>query len=233
MNVYDQEMELYYLRSRYYTPVLCRFMNTDTRIGYLNIRDQNIFAYCSNNCVAYSDDDGEARTNENHKPIPDYPGWGYEIHYDHGKPIGDGEFMPHIHLYSPQKVEYAMNLDGTRHDKNRAKDITSDPNAYKVLEHMKDKKLWPPKNRSGGDDDNTPSQPSSKNKSKTRSNDIYKAAVITSINAYGYATHAQSMSHSPVPVPDRSTPKISLSSIIEAFTPGRSGNLIDSICYAY
>lgn len=197
--------------------------------------DQNIFAYCSNNCVAYSDDDGKERTNTNHKPVPDYPGWGYESHNDHGKPIGAGEFMAHIHLYSPQHDEYAMNLDGTRHDKNRAKEIKPGTKAYKVLQHLKDKGIWPPKNHSGGDDDNTPSQPSSgnENKSSTKSNYIYKTAVVTSINAYGYAALAQPMSNSPVPVPDRSTPRISLSSIIEAFTPGRSGNLIDSICYAY
>lgn len=77
--------------------------------------------------------------------------------------------MPHIHLYSPQKVEYAMNLDGTRHDKNRAKEINPGTKAHKVLQHLKYKGIWPPKNSSGGDNDNTPSQPSSKNKSKTRS----------------------------------------------------------------
>ena len=56
---YDAETELYYLNSRYYMPVLCRFLNGDcyasTDKGLLG---HNMFAYCLNNPVNYSDSDG-------------------------------------------------------------------------------------------------------------------------------------------------------------------------------
>jgi len=40
--VYDEETGLYYLRSRYYNPVWCRFLNADL------IYTGNLFAYCRN-----------------------------------------------------------------------------------------------------------------------------------------------------------------------------------------
>lgn len=58
---YDSETGLYYLQSRYYDPVVGRFLNADAVpmlgangdfIGY------NLFAYCGNNPVNYSDSYG-------------------------------------------------------------------------------------------------------------------------------------------------------------------------------
>ena len=58
---YDTETGFYYLQSRYYDPVVSRFINADKYastgdglVGY------NMFAYCSNNPVNYSDPSGEA-----------------------------------------------------------------------------------------------------------------------------------------------------------------------------
>jgi RHS repeat-associated protein len=58
---YDTETGFYYLQSRYYDPVVSRFINADryastgdALLGY------NMFAYCSNNPVNYSDPSGEA-----------------------------------------------------------------------------------------------------------------------------------------------------------------------------
>ena len=57
---YDSETELYYLQSRYYDPTTCRFINADSYastgqdfLGY------NMFAYCLNNPLRYTDYDGE------------------------------------------------------------------------------------------------------------------------------------------------------------------------------
>ncbi len=59
--VYDQETGLYYLQSRYYNPHLCRFISADS-ISYLGADgtpvSYNLFAYCSNNPVMYSDPAG-------------------------------------------------------------------------------------------------------------------------------------------------------------------------------
>ena len=56
--VYDQETGLYYLQSRYYNPAICRFISADS-ISYLGADgtpvSYNLFAYCNNNPVMYSD----------------------------------------------------------------------------------------------------------------------------------------------------------------------------------
>jgi RHS repeat-associated protein len=56
---YDTEAGFYYLQSRYYDPVVSRFINTDryasTGTGLLSY---NMFAYCQNSPVNYSDPQG-------------------------------------------------------------------------------------------------------------------------------------------------------------------------------
>jgi len=53
---YDSETRLYYLQSRYYDSEVCRFINADgyasTGQGFLG---HNMFAYCNNNPVNYTD----------------------------------------------------------------------------------------------------------------------------------------------------------------------------------
>lgn len=54
---YDIETEMYYCRSRYYVPEWCRWLNADN-INYLqfqSINDMNLFCYCKNNPVSFSD----------------------------------------------------------------------------------------------------------------------------------------------------------------------------------
>ena len=56
---YDTETGFYYLQSRYYDPEICRFINADgyssTGVGFLGY---NMFAYCNNNPIAFTDDNG-------------------------------------------------------------------------------------------------------------------------------------------------------------------------------
>lgn len=57
---YDNETELYYLNSRYYSPKLRRFINAD---GYLNanitLLTNNLFLYCDNNPIMNEDHNGK------------------------------------------------------------------------------------------------------------------------------------------------------------------------------
>ena len=56
---YDTETGLYYLKSRYYDPEVCRFINSD---GYNStgqgILSANMFSYCLNNPINYQDSSG-------------------------------------------------------------------------------------------------------------------------------------------------------------------------------
>lgn len=51
---YDQETGQYYLRARYYNPVIGRFLQEDTYRG----DGLNLYAYCANNPVKYFDPSG-------------------------------------------------------------------------------------------------------------------------------------------------------------------------------
>ena len=59
---YDTETGLYYLNSRYYDPSIGRFINADD-ISYIqptDINGLNLYAYCGNNPVMYTDPDGKS-----------------------------------------------------------------------------------------------------------------------------------------------------------------------------
>ena len=67
---YDTETRLYYLQSRYYDATLCRFLNSDN-VNYLepeSIHGLNLYAYCNNNPVMFSDPSG-------HFAMPNWLKW--------------------------------------------------------------------------------------------------------------------------------------------------------------
>lgn len=56
---YDTETGLYYLQSRYYNPEWGRFINADALGGSVGeLLSHNVFAYCKNNPISMSDEDG-------------------------------------------------------------------------------------------------------------------------------------------------------------------------------
>ena len=61
---YDSSLNLYYLNSRYYDPVTCRFISPDsaliTRTSPLGMGYKNLFSYCDNNPVMRVDSSGAA-----------------------------------------------------------------------------------------------------------------------------------------------------------------------------
>lgn len=57
---YDQEAGQYYLRARYYNPVIGRFIQEDTYRG----DELNLYAYCGNNPVMYYDPSGHTKVTQ-------------------------------------------------------------------------------------------------------------------------------------------------------------------------
>ena len=55
---YDTETRLYYLKSRYYDPATRRFLNEDSQLNFCNVNGCNMFTYCNNNPVLFSDPTG-------------------------------------------------------------------------------------------------------------------------------------------------------------------------------
>ena len=60
---YDSDLGMYYLQSRYYDPIVCRFINADVpdviTASPTALTDKNLFAYCDNNPIMRADEDGE------------------------------------------------------------------------------------------------------------------------------------------------------------------------------
>ena len=57
---YDNESELYYLKSRYYSPYLKRFISPDSlsNLDYNDINGYNLYFYCNNNPIMFIDPNG-------------------------------------------------------------------------------------------------------------------------------------------------------------------------------
>ena len=58
---YDSETGLYYLQSRYYDPVVKRFINADGYVSTgLGLSDYNMYSYCGNNPICRGDNSGSS-----------------------------------------------------------------------------------------------------------------------------------------------------------------------------
>ena len=56
---FDQDTEMYYLKTRYYSPELGRFISADSEVGSVgNTMGMNMFAYCLCNPINYADENG-------------------------------------------------------------------------------------------------------------------------------------------------------------------------------
>ena len=120
---YDEFTEQYYLRARYYNPVLGRFMQEDTYRG----DGLNLYAYCANNPVIYYDPSGHdlcpwkkdtpgnngsgeggtgSQVISNRYPGEPQEGWEVAYTIENGK----------IHIDNGlQEVDFIIDMDGNLH----------------------------------------------------------------------------------------------------------------------
>ncbi len=70
---YDSDLSLYYLQTRYYDPVVCRFINADGAL-YGTMLGFNLFIYCENNPATRVDPSGD---------------YSVDIKDDDGNPLND------------------------------------------------------------------------------------------------------------------------------------------------
>ena len=92
---YDTGLELYYLNSRYYDSRTGRFINADGVLnGGVGLTSYNLFAYCSNNPIRFSDPSGNYA--KDFKMTTLAPGTPT---YTHGRPVYYEEKIPFlVHL---------------------------------------------------------------------------------------------------------------------------------------
>ena len=118
---YDTNTGFYYLQSRYYDPLTCRFINADTYASTgQGVIGWNMFAYCGNNPVAFSDPSGNRLVQA---PIEGGCGWTdlfgpWRFRIDQQNT--NTKTKRHIHVQNTRtKEEYIQNDDGSPHDEGR------------------------------------------------------------------------------------------------------------------
>ena len=109
--VYDHETGLYYLQSRYYNPTFRQFISADAYVstgqGFLGY---NMFAYCGNNPVIYSDPTGTEFIDNDKDLLGGGGPSGYYGYY--GLSVGGGGYVPNTSAYVTNAVVGA-NAGGT------------------------------------------------------------------------------------------------------------------------
>jgi RHS repeat-associated protein len=99
--VYDEETELYYLRSRYYNPVVQRFVSQDSSVGQKQLLRHSLYAYCRNEPVRHRDASGREDEDISFADLIVGTPWAEEYFY--GKPTPKCEngryyvITPHTH----------------------------------------------------------------------------------------------------------------------------------------
>ena len=144
---YDSETGFYYLQSRYYDPETGRFINADGILGANgDILSYNLFAYCSNNPINFSDPSGNwkiwskikekvkgflkgftsdyiSESNKVSTAVSTAIITGKNISVGKGwtaridRPNDNTKTQKHIHV-EKGKLRYSQNEDGSKHDGN-------------------------------------------------------------------------------------------------------------------
>ena len=104
---YNPVTQQYYLRARYYNPIIGRFMQEDVYQG----DGLNLYAYCANNPVIYYDPSGYSKASNGTTGCPGIAGFG-------GDGGGDEEnSKPYSHLSDGSTVGEGKNFTAAQKQK--------------------------------------------------------------------------------------------------------------------
>ena len=107
----DTETNLYYLQSRYYDSYVGRFINADGTInGNGDLIGYNLFAYCSNNPVMYTDYSGEGWIRDFLEKAKNFLGKIFGAEYTASETVTIDK-VDEFSQWSP--VSYTVGVDGT------------------------------------------------------------------------------------------------------------------------
>ena len=197
---YDTETGFYYLQSRYYDPVVGRFLNADAIIGANGgIIGYNLFAYSNNNPVMFLDPTGTCRQmwlegkqgpcpgpgacsdyvteEELYEECSDCPGFFllYQIEY-HGYKIridsAKNNGKKHIHIQKGAN-DYSQNFDGSPHHAQKGEP----PNSIKKFIKERFGWDWDKKQKEYNNTKNNTNSNTNTNVNK----EVNKTAVIVSV----------------------------------------------------
>ena len=125
--VWDEETELYYLRSRYYVICCNRFLNSDGMLGKNGrIFDNNLYCYCFNNPIEYTDSTGRYPGEEGNKSyIPKT--------INPFKVAGSEDNRNYSLLFSVKRVTYITQNDANAYNEQSAKALNDMKKFFSVL----------------------------------------------------------------------------------------------------
>lgn len=136
--VFDEETGLYYLRSRYYSSTIQRFISSDLVVGFVGqLFTHNQYTYCENNPINYVDRNGLSHWFDLK--------WGYSYRIDYGPD------SVHIHIrYKDSPIEWKQKLNGEPYEPNHRTTRSDEPpkRVRDLLKKIKDKN--DKNNKSGG-----------------------------------------------------------------------------------
>lgn len=130
--IYDEETGFYYLKSRYYNPEIGKFLNADSVVDSGSILGLNMYAYCKNDPVNYTDPTGYYFTSINSSinsvesfTVVSIGGWTFVSHGASSMEKigvgGAGSYRPSQYpSYSKEEIEFVATIySETSRDKNK------------------------------------------------------------------------------------------------------------------
>ena len=119
---YDEETKFYYLNSRFYDPLIGRFINADD-ISMLSMGETNLFSYCGNNPIIRNDKNGYSWISKRTEDLKEIGKSVYSSGKNIFKKIGKGIVIGIEYFFQSQYEASMVEVELTEKKKDIMKDI--------------------------------------------------------------------------------------------------------------